>query len=95
MPKPVTSSQCLYNKKEVRNEVGFLLAYKHQSFLQVDFNILGIKVSYKVILLLLMSMIKHSQSTQTSLQYIYNISKKKLGIEFFFCMQINIKVSTS
>ena len=31
----------------------------------------------------------------TSLQYFYNISKKKLGMEFIFCMQINIKVSTS
>ena len=30
-----------------------------------------------------------------SLQYIYNISKKKLGREFIFCMQMNIKVSTS
>ena len=27
----------------------------------------------------------------TNLQYSYNISKKKLGIEFIFCMQINIK----
>ena len=52
----------------------FLHPDKHQSFLQVHFNIFGIKVSYKVILLLLMGMIKHSQSTQSnnfaiSLQY--------------------------
>ena len=39
-----------YLKKEVRDEVDFLDAEKHQSFQQVDFNILGIKVSYKVIL---------------------------------------------
>ena len=50
-------------------------ADKHQSFLQVDFNTLGIKVSYKVILSLLMGMIKYSQSTQSnkftiSLQYL-------------------------
>ena len=43
-----------------------------------------------------MDMIKHSQSTQSnkfaiSLQYL----KKKLGMEFIFCMHINIKVSTS
>ena len=31
----------------------------------------------------------------TSLQYLYNIWKKKLGIEFIFCMQIIIKVCTS
>ena len=36
------------------------------SFLQLDFNTLDIKVSYKLILSLLMSMIKHSQSTQSS-----------------------------
>ena len=39
-----------YLKKEVREEVDFLHADKHQSFLQVGFNTLGIKVSYKVIL---------------------------------------------
>ena len=53
-----------YLKKEVRDEVDFLDADKHQSFLQVNFNILGIKVFYKVILSFLMSMIKYSQSTQ-------------------------------
>ena len=52
-----------YLKKEVRDEVDFLHADKHQSFLQVDFNTLSIKFSYKVILLLLMVMIKHPQST--------------------------------
>ena len=31
----------------------------------------------------------------TSLQYLYNISEMKLGMEFIFCMQINIKVSKS
>ena len=76
-----------YLKKEVRDEVDFLYADKHQSFLQVDFNILGIKVPYKVVLSLLMGRIKHSQSTQSnkfaiSLQYL----KKKLGMEFIFCM---------
>ena len=33
-----------YLKKEVRDEVDFLHAEKSQSFLQVDFNILSIKV---------------------------------------------------
>ena len=64
-----------YFKKEVRDEVHFLHVDKHQSFLQADFNTLSIKVSYKVILLLLLGMIKHSQSTQSnkfaiSLQYL-------------------------
>ena len=64
-----------YLRNEVRDEVDFLLADKHQNFLQVDFNTLDIKVSYQVILSLLMGMIKHSQSTQSnkfaiSLQYL-------------------------
>ena len=41
-----------YCKKEVRDEVDFLDANKHQGFLLVDFNTLDIKVSYKVILYL-------------------------------------------
>ena len=52
-----------YLKKEVRYEVDFLHADKHQSFLQVDFNTLRIKVFYKMILSLLMGMIKNSQRT--------------------------------
>ena len=38
--------QCL--KKEVKDEVDFLHGDKHQSFLKVYFITLGIKVSYKV-----------------------------------------------
>ena len=74
-----------YLKKKVRDEVDFLHADKHQSFLQVDFNTLGIKVSYKVILPLLMGIIKHCQSTQSNnLKYLYNISKKEVrnGVSF-------------
>ena len=75
-----------YIKKEVRGEVDFFLADKHQSFLQVDFNTLGINVSYKLIPSLLLGLIKHSQSTQSNnLQYLSNISKKKLGVHFFAC----------
>ena len=64
-----------YLKKQVRDDVDFLHVDKHQSLLQVDFNTLVIKVSYKVILSLLMCMIKQFQSTQsnkfvTSLQYL-------------------------
>ena len=66
-----------YLKKEVRDEVNFLHAGKHQNFLQVDFNNLSIKVFYKVILSFLMDMIKYSQSTQSNklaivLQYLTN-----------------------
>ena len=39
-----------YPKKEVRDEVDFLHVNKHQSGLQVDFNTLGNKFGYKVIL---------------------------------------------
>ena len=62
-----------YLQKQVRDEVDFLQADKHRSFLQVCLKTLGIKVSYKLILSLFMGMIKHFQSTQinkfaTSLQ---------------------------
>ena len=66
-----------YLKKEVRGEVDFLYADKHQNFLQVEFNTLGIKVSYKVILSLLIGMIKHSQITQSN-KYL----KKEVRDEF-------------
>ena len=64
-----------YLKEEVRDDVDFLHADKYQSFLQVDSSTLIIKVSYKVILSLLMGMTKHYQSTQsnkfvTSIQYL-------------------------
>ena len=73
-----------YIKKEVRKGVHFQLADEHQSFLQVDFNTLGIKDAYKVILSLLMGMIKHSQSTQSNkfaiaLQY---LEKRSQGVHF-------------
>ena len=75
-----------YLQKQVRDEVEFLPADKYQSFLQVYFNTLGIKVFYKLILSILMGMIKHSKSTQInkfaiSLQYL----KKEVmdGVHFF------------
>ena len=77
-----------YVKKEVRDKVDFLHADKRQSFPQVDF------ISYKVILLLSMSMMKHSQSTQSNkFANLCNISEKKFGMQFIFCMLIKIKVS--
>ena len=78
-----------YLKKEVRDEVDFLHAEKHL------FNTLGIKVSYKLILSLLMDMTKHSQRTQSnrfaiSLQYlrkevrngVHHQSSYKLALSF-------------
>ena len=62
-------------KKKLEMSLIFLEWSKHQSFLQVDFNTLGIKVSYMVILSLLLGMNKHFQHTQSnkfaiSLQYL-------------------------
>ena len=37
-----------YLRKEVKDEVNFLQADKHESLLNISFNILVIKVSYKV-----------------------------------------------
>ena len=74
-----------YLQKQVRDEVIFLHADKHPSFLPVYFNTLGGKVFYKLILSLLIAGINHSQSTQInksaiSLQYL----KKKVmeGVHF-------------
>ena len=67
-----------YLKKEIRDEVGFWHVDKHQSFLQVDFNTLGIKGACKVILSLLLGMIKHYQSTQGNrFASIFTISQKR------------------
>ena len=97
VPK-IASLQCHYNisEKKLKMKFIFLQADKQQRFLQVDFNTLGIKVFYNVMLSLLIGMIKHSQTTQSnkfgiSLQYL----KKEVGMELIFCMQTNIKVSTS
>ena len=74
----------------------FLQADKHQSGLQVDFNTLDTNVSYKMILLLSISMMKHSRSTQSNkFPNLCNVSEKKLGMHFIFSIQMKIKVSKS
>ena len=83
--------QCLYNiPKKVRDEVDFFDADKHQSFLTVYFNTLGIKVFYNVTDMIMKtwrtwwwewsSILKVLKVT--SLQCLYNISKKKLWMKF-------------
>ena len=42
-----------YLKKDFKDEVDFLHKDKHQSFLSVYFNTLGIKVSYKVVIVII------------------------------------------
>ena len=85
------SLQCLYNiPKKVRDEVEFFDADKDQSFLRVNFNTLDIKVFYSVIDMIMKtwrawwwewsSILKVFKVT--SLQCLYNISKKKLWMEF-------------
>ena len=92
VPK-IASLQCLYDifDKELERKLNFCMY-------------INIKVSCKVILSLLLGMIKHSQSALSNkfsislYFYIYKyifIYFRKLGIEFIFCMQISIKVSTS
>ena len=77
-------------KKEVRDAVDFLHADKHQSFLQVYFNTLRMKISWKVILSLLMGLIKYFQSTQTSLNKFaislqYLKKEARDGVDFSAC----------
>ena len=69
-----------YLKKEVRDEIDFLHADKHESLLQIDN-------------MTLIEIIKHSQSSQNtkvtvSLQYI-----KKNVRELIFSLQMNIELS--
>ena len=80
-----------YLTKRVTDEVH---VDKHQSFIHVDFNTLGIKVSCKVILSLLLGMIKHSQSTQSN-KFAISLYLYIFIFELIFCMQISINVSTS
>ena len=65
-------------KKEVKDEVYFLHADKHQSFLKVYFNTLGIKVSYKVDIIIIKG---HDQAFSDHSKYqvwnIFAISQKR------------------
>ena len=82
-----------YLKKEAKDEFNFLHADKHQSFLQVDFNFLGIKVSYKVILSLLIGMNKHCQVTQSNKFAIIFTASQKISYDwssFFACKYANL-----
>ena len=74
-----------YLIKEARDKVEFLHGNKYQSFLQGDFNTLGIKFPtrwYYHYWLALWSI--HKVLKVISLQYLYNILKQKLGKEFIF-----------
>ena len=96
VPK-IASLQYLYKylKKEVEDEVDILLVDKHQSFLKFYFNNLGIEISYKVDIVMISGNDQAFSNYLISLQYLYNISKKKLWMQVIFGMQVNVKVSTS
>ena len=51
-----------YLEKEFRDKVDFLHAHKHQSFPQVEFDNLGLKAFYKMILSPYTGITKHCQS---------------------------------
>ena len=69
-------------KKEVSDEVDFVHAEKRESFLQIN-------------TIILIGMVKNSQSYNFPMFLQDLQKKKKLGMEFIFCLQINIKVSTN
>ena len=84
-------------KKKVRDEVNFWYADKHQSWLQVDFNTLGIKFSSKAILSSLMGMINHSPSTQSkkfaiSLQYLKKEVRSGLYHQRFYKLALSFLI---
>ena len=94
----ISSLQCLCNISKKKSEMKLTFCMQ-----------INIKVSYKLISTLWASKIStrwyyHYWWAWSSilkvlkvriLQYLYNNWKKKLGMEFIFCMQINIKTSTS
>ena len=67
-----------YLKKKVTDHFEFL----HQVNNEVDFNTLGVKVSYKAILLLLMGMIKDSQSNKFAISLQYLKEEVRKGVHF-------------
>ena len=71
-----------YLQKEFKDELDFLHADKHQSFLEVDFNTLDIRVSYMLILSLLMPMVKHSQSNNFAMFLQYLKKEVRDGVYF-------------
>ena len=97
------SLQCFYNisKRELEMKLVFCMQIKIQVFFKLISTLWALKFPSK--------WYYHSRRYYywwarlgilkvlkvTSLQYLYNISRKELGMEFIFCMQINIKVSTS
>ena len=53
---------------------------------------INIEVCYKLIPPFLLCIAKHAQSTQNKkFAYLYNVSRKTLGMKLIFCLQINTK----
>ena len=80
--------ECLHNISKKKLEMK-LIFFLHQNFLQVDFNILCIKLStrwYYRYCWSWSSILKVLKVTK--FQYLYSISKKKLRMEFIFSMQM-------
>ena len=87
----IASLQCLYNVSNKKIEMKLIFCM--QMSIKVDFNTLGTKVRYKVMLWLLISIMKHFQITlNINFANPCNVSKK-LGMEFIFCMQTKTNVS--
>ena len=73
-----------YLKKKLKMKLIFYMQINIKVAIKVDFNTLGTKFGYKVILWLLLIMMKHTQITQSNnFANLCNISKK-LGMDLFF-----------
>ena len=84
IPKVPNITSLLFLRKILRKKSVMKLIFCMQ---------ISIKFSYKLILWSLMGMVKRSRNSQKSLQCLYNVSKKKLEMKFFFWMQRITKVS--
>ena len=88
----IAKLQYLYSK----NNLEMWLIFCMHINIRVPYKLISTLWAYKLILSLLIDMIKHSQSTQNNTFTIFlHYLKKKLGMEFTFCMLINIKDPTS
>ena len=87
IPKIASLQFFTISQKEARDKVDLLHADNNQSFLQVD---LSTKWYYHYSWAFILKVLK-----VTSRKYLYSIWKKKLRMEFIFCMQINIKTAAS
>ena len=92
----IASLQCLYNTSKKKVDEVFFHTNKYQSFLQLISALSASKFPTRWYCHSSWPWSSISKYSRYQVCNVFTISqKKKLGMEFVFCIQINIKVSTS